>query len=537
MEEAAELPQSPFKMRGQIMKKTVKWISLVLCLVFLLAGSVCYASAAGSIRILDEFQYLHKGAYLRLNCHNTSQNTVRWSSSNPAAAVVDEDGTVQCVGSGTVTITADIGHQQSGITFQVGDYKNIFRTACQEVTVNAGSLSYIELQGTKSDCYDISSVGNSVSAGFAQTGFYDSSILLSAQEKGVSYVTVFNSSGYGYTMKVNVAGARDAAEVSGVQYDAEGSRRLFDEINSYRKSLGLTPCTYSETAESTALAQIITAHRLHLKDKRYDYTLHNISQLSVYELHSEDYQGRFPVEELLEDWKLSSGHNRELTKPDYNLMGTAVCRTNYGTCAFLFIGTEQKLENLVSGDLSSDGASLPLFAGKPAKQTISAKDIVKTYGNKPFSIHAKAAVPLTYRSSNERVVTVAKNTGLARIRGCGKVSVTISGKNLKTKKITITVKPKKQTLKLQKSGSRSLKAVWRKDTKASGYQLVYSAKPDFSNKKTVTSKSAKTGSKTLRKLKGRKYYVKVRSYRNGSLGGKRYTVYGFYSAVRSLRIR
>ena len=74
---------------------------------------------------------------------------------------------------------------------------------------------------------------------------------------------------------------------------------------------------------------------------------------------------------------------------------------------------------------------------------------------------------------------------------------------------------------------------WKKDSKATGYQIQYSTDSKF--KKSVKEKwikKNKTNTATIGKLKkGRKYYVRVRAYKNvkGSSGA----VYGSWSAKKS----
>lgn len=95
-----------------------------------------------------------------------------------------------------------------------------------------------------------------------------------------------------------------------------------------------------------------------------------------------------------------------------------------------------------------------------------------------------------------------------------------------------TSSPAKQTVKLKAFGKGKLKVSWKKDKNASGYEITYSTKKSFKNKKTVVVKSKKTTSKVIKKLKSKKtYYVKVRSYKKS---GKT-KVYGSYSKVKSLR--
>ena len=58
---------------------------------------------------------------------------------------------------------------------------------------------------------------------------------------------------------------------------------------------------------------------------------------------------------------------------------------------------------------------------------------------------------------------------------------------------------------------------WKKNAKATGYQIQYSTKKNFSNAKTLTVKGAGKSSYTISKLsKNTKYYVRVRAYYNKS---------------------
>ena len=58
---------------------------------------------------------------------------------------------------------------------------------------------------------------------------------------------------------------------------------------------------------------------------------------------------------------------------------------------------------------------------------------------------------------------------------------------------------------------------WKKNTKATGYQIQYSTKKSFANAKTLTVKGSGKSSYTISKLaKNTKYYVRVRAYYNKS---------------------
>ena len=96
------------------------------------------------------------------------------------------------------------------------------------------------------------------------------------------------------------------------------------------------------------------------------------------------------------------------------------------------------------------------------------------------------------------------------------------------------VKLAKQTTKVKANGKKKIKVSWKKDKKASGYEITYSTKKSFKGKKTIVVKSNKTTSKVVKKLTSKKkYFVKVRSYKQV---GKTKT-YGAYSKVKTVKVK
>jgi hypothetical protein len=74
---------------------------------------------------------------------------------------------------------------------------------------------------------------------------------------------------------------------------------------------------------------------------------------------------------------------------------------------------------------------------------------------------------------------------------------------------------------------------WKKNSKASGYELQYSTSSSFSNAKKVTVSSGSTVSKTISGLtKNKKYYVRVRSYKKS--GNTKY--YSAWSGSKNVKI-
>ena len=118
-----------------------------------------------------------------------------------------------------------------------------------------------------------------------------------------------------------------------------------------------------------------------------------------------------------------------------------------------------------------------------------------------------------------------------RVRAYGKSKS--YGSWSKAKNITVRkVVPKKQKLVAIKSKkAKTITLKWKKDKKASGYQIQYSTNKKFKGAKTVTIKKNKIYTKTVSNLKaGRKYYVRVRAY------GKSKS-YGSWSKAKNITVR
>ena len=165
-------------------------------------------------------------------------------------------------------------------------------------------------------------------------------------------------------------------------------------------------------------------------------------------------------------------------------------------------------------------------------QTIQAAAFYnKAYGDKSFKLGASAQGALSYSSSDSKVASVDKN-GKVTIKGTGKAVITVKAaatENYKaaSKKVSITVAPKKQQASVKAQAKQQMKISWKKDSKASGYEVKWSA-----GKKVITKNS--TTSYVVKGLKkGKTYMVKVRSFK--TVNGKR--IYGAYSADKKVTVK
>ncbi|MBR6392391.1 MAG: fibronectin type III domain-containing protein, partial [Eubacterium sp.] len=74
--------------------------------------------------------------------------------------------------------------------------------------------------------------------------------------------------------------------------------------------------------------------------------------------------------------------------------------------------------------------------------------------------------------------------------------------------------PKTKIVKAAEKGSTAINVKWEKKDGVKGYELQYSTSKKFKKAKTVTIGKASSTGKTVKKLKkGKKYYVRVRTYK------------------------
>ena len=192
----------------------------------------------------------------------------------------------------------------------------------------------------------------------------------------------------------------------------------------------------------------------------------------------------------------------------------------------------------VSGKGNYTGSKDASFTIKKAAQSISkvSGSYTKAYKTN-FTLSPKAKGKISYKSSNTKVATV-NSKGKVSIKGTGKVTITVSAKatscyKAASKKVTIYAVPANAKLKEVKSAKGKVEAEWKKDSNASGYQVLYSTDKKMKKAKTMNCNKKDTTA-TIKNLKKNKTcYVKVRAYK--TIDGKKY--YGAYSDKMSVKVK
>lgn len=119
----------------------------------------------------------------------------------------------------------------------------------------------------------------------------------------------------------------------------------------------------------------------------------------------------------------------------------------------------------------------------------------------------------------------------------GKATVTVKGKGNYSGSQTVTyyIAPRKVTInKVSSPAKYKIKAVWTRESKATGYNIQVATNADFYNPKKFYTKSNNTTTKTITGLSsGRKYFVRVRAYKQ--VGSRK--VCGKFSTVKKITVK
>lgn len=173
--------------------------------------------------------------------------------------------------------------------------------------------------------------------------------------------------------------------------------------------------------------------------------------------------------------------------------------------------------------------------------SVGRKTVKVAYAKKTLNLKIKAekGASVSVKSANKKVISIDKKKR-AVICGTGKTEITVTaslkGKKTTVLKIPVSITPIRQSAPaLKSSKSRQMTVSWKKDTRATGYQIMYSTDKKFrKNVKTVNIKKYKTTRCTVKKLaRNKRYYVRVRSCKKVS-GGK---LYGNWSSTKNVKIK
>jgi len=241
------------------------------------------------------------------------------------------------------------------------------------------------------------------------------------------------------------------------------------------------------------------------------------------------------------DWKnkndSKAGHYKQMINPANTYIGLATFKPAgyYATICgefrkYAISDTTDESHIGVSGRyrqaVEVSNSHLTITDNVPSKIKTGTTKTVGFSGQTKFTKNSESIVydvllyePVFWRSSDENVVFIDKLGNMTGVSEGEATVYAIRGNNVKEFNVkvlddlpTITL-PKPSISKLTK-GTKRFTVKWKKKTGVKGYKIQYCLTSDFSGAKTVTVKSYKTTSKTIKGLKGnRRYYVRMRTYK------------------------
>lgn len=247
-----------------------------------------------------------------------------------------------------------------------------------------------------------------------------------------------------------------------------------------------------------------------------------------------------------------TGHYTQMIDPDNLYIGLGTFYSSDGAfpnCTAGRFSCDENLDTTVGSSVSNCIQTIEI-----KNKHLSAPTLKKTSGASTFRVGGSASYKVIYKvnsdfgssvvtplddikwtSSNNSVATVTN--GKVNFLKAGKATIKATLSNDTTASVAIKVypkvPPKSKIVKLTPKKT-SVKLKWNKSEGASGYEIQYAKKANFSGKKTVKITKATTLSKTISKLSRKtKYYFRIRAFTKSSVG----TVYSKWSAKKSTKTK
>ena len=214
---------------------------------------------------------------------------------------------------------------------------------------------------------------------------------------------------------------------------------------------------------------------------------------------------------------------------------SAAATTNYNAAVKQIYVTVNPTGTKLSGVTSAKTGQLTLKWAKNAAVTgyqVQYATSSKFTGAKTLNVKSNKTITGTLSKLKEKRKYYVRIRTYKTVGKVNYYSAWSAAKSATVKGVTAPAAVKLTSVKSAKAGEMTVK--WGKNAKAGGYQLQYATASNFKGAKTVTINKAATTSTTVKKLtKGKKYYVRVRTYQKVS--GKSY--YSTWSASKNVTIK
>ena len=316
-------------------------------------------------------------------------------------------------------------------------------------------------------------------------------------------------------------------EKSGISYisaygwsaDEEGYDHFTFEADGAEKYVGTDTIVLSSSYVSWRVSGKYTLQYVYIEDYAGNYLEYYLDDDEKY-LEAEDYaknedgsydEMTYKVKTV--KYNVCDGHvyKNSVTKATTSANGSIVKKCKY--CDAVKTGSKTIINKIKTVKLSKTTYT---YDGKVKKPTVTVYD---SKGNKI----AASNYTVTYPSGRKNV-------------GQYKVKIVFKNNYKGTVYKTFTIKPKATSISSISRGTKKFTVKWKKQsTQTTGYQIRYSTSSSFKSYNTKTISSNKTTSATVKSLKaGKKYYVKVRTYKKVKVNGEYTKIYSAWSSVKTV---
>ncbi len=201
---------------------------------------------------------------------------------------------------------------------------------------------------------------------------------------------------------------------------------------------------------------------------------------------------------------------------------------------------------IVKATLKKDGSITKTctICGEKEPATIIYAPKTITLSKNKFTYNGKAqTVAVTVKDSKNKVLKKGTDYTISyaddrKSVGTHTATIKFKGNYQGSSEKTYTIQPKGTTVSALTGKSKSIQIKWKKQaSQTSGYQIQYSTSSKFTKKTTgtVSIKKNTTVSKTVSKLNAaKKYYVRIRTYKEVKVNNKSKNIYSGWSKAKSV---
>lgn len=371
--------------------------------------------------------------------------------------------------------------------------------------------------------------------------------------KTFAILTIFLLAVFGTFLMAKPVQASESGQVTvtGERYYSK-AWRILELVNQERAKAGLPALVMDRDLLDAAMQRAfeISVNFSHTRPNGEEFQ--SAFEASRWAMGENIAAGNTSPEAAMEAWMNSDGHRSNILDRDFVCIGVGAVNVNgkyywvqcFGGTLKETASRNNYQDGRASAHISFDQtlASVRLcvnknvlYLGGTAKASLCFEDVL---GEVPV-----ANDTLLFQSSNPAVCTVDAG---GNIRGVGIGTAAINlvsptdGSVLASANVTVTLDLKETSIKKLTAGKKKVTVRWKKQRKnTDGYEIQYSTNKKFKKAvKTVTVKNNKKNIKTIKKLKrGKKYYVRIRTYKDVFSSGQTIRVYSDWSKKKSVKVR